>query len=96
MKCPICQEDLPDGSRFCNRCGRYLQTEPVCSKCQHRNPVDSAFGLQCGQPLTDARAPPTVTSSPPTAILTSFANGRYRVKSAQAVLAMPFHQRAGR
>ncbi len=80
MKCPNCQSDLPDGSKFCNRCGRSLQTELVCSKCQHRNPADSVFCLQCGQPLTATQAPLTVTASSTTAIPTAFANGRYQVK----------------
>ena len=82
MKCPKCQTENPDGSRFCKGCGHSLQTELVCSHCHHTNALDARFCNGCGQPLTSAQFASTPSPTPPPSypLPTSFANGRYQVK----------------
>jgi tetratricopeptide (TPR) repeat protein len=86
MNCPSCQTELPDNARFCNRCGKSLQTELVCNQCQHHNPSDSSFCLQCGQPLSETHEPfqadsvPERPAPPSTPTSASFAGGRYQVQ----------------
>jgi class 3 adenylate cyclase len=55
MVCTQCQQQNPDGARFCNGCGGRLQS--VCSGCGQANPPGSRFCNTCGQPLADAAAP---------------------------------------
>jgi archaellum biogenesis ATPase FlaH len=75
MKCPKCQAELPDNAKFCGVCGRSLKAERVCSRCGQVNPHDFQFCLQCGHNLTEL-----VSTPPPAAEPTSFANRRYEVK----------------
>jgi tetratricopeptide (TPR) repeat protein/archaellum biogenesis ATPase FlaH len=77
MKCPHCQAELPDNSKFCGVCGRSLSTEVKCSKCGHVNPADYKYCLQCGGALTEKAPEP---AGPPTTQPASFAGGRYQVK----------------
>jgi class 3 adenylate cyclase/tetratricopeptide (TPR) repeat protein len=49
MKCPECQIELPEGSKFCNECGKKL--EVGCPECGKANPPASKFCLKCGQDL---------------------------------------------
>ncbi len=56
MICPQCQTELPDDARFCNECGRKL--ESVCSECGKGNPPTSKFCLECGH---DLRTPPAAS-----------------------------------
>jgi hypothetical protein len=58
MKCPACEIELPDGAKFCNKCGRKL--ELICPGCGKSVPPDSNFCLECGHNLTSpaATAPP--------------------------------------
>ncbi len=81
MRCPNCQTENTDPSRFCKGCGRSLQTELVCSHCHHSNALDAKFCNGCGQPLTSAQPSSTPSPAPtPPSLPTSFANGRYQVK----------------
>ena len=82
MKCPNCQTELPDNSKFCGVCGQSLVTERKCPQCGHINPQDYNFCLQCGQPLTEQAPAPKKTKpkKPSTIQPTSFADGRYQVK----------------
>ncbi len=57
MKCPECQIELPNGSKFCKECGKKL--ELICPGCGKSIPPDSKFCLECGHNL----------SSPPAASL---------------------------
>jgi tetratricopeptide (TPR) repeat protein len=75
MKCPKCQAELPDNARFCGVCGESLKGERVCSQCGQVNSQDFQFCLQCGHNLAEL-----VSTPPPFAEPTSFANGRYQVK----------------
>jgi len=55
MQCPKCNNDNPQGSRFCNSCGNQLRASSTCSECGHENPPNSRFCGACGRGL-DARA----------------------------------------
>ena len=55
MKCPDCQTVLPDGSKFCNECGKKL--EVVCPECGKANPLASKFCLECGHSLVPPQEP---------------------------------------
>lgn len=77
MKCPYCQIDNPDGSEFCGECGKPLKKENTCPECGHINPSSFRFCNKCGHllvetPVWKAKAP---------SLLSSFVNGRYKVKS---------------
>jgi acetyl esterase/lipase len=52
MKCPHCQADNPDTSKYCRKCGKSIRVEAVRPKCGHTNLADSTFCNECGQPLT--------------------------------------------
>jgi class 3 adenylate cyclase/tetratricopeptide (TPR) repeat protein len=54
MKCPKCQYEIPEGSRFCNECGSQL--EITCPKCRKANPPGSKFCNGCGQKLEKEEA----------------------------------------
>ena len=88
MRCPSCDQENPDGARFCNSCGAAL--ESACPNCQRTNPAASAFCNGCGQSLSESASPATPDAPPPSATPTpapapalpaSFAAGRYSVKS---------------
>src|SRR5258708_9463133 len=50
MDCPSCKGDIPDGSKFCIRCGASLPL--ACSACGHVNPPQARFCANCGVALT--------------------------------------------
>jgi class 3 adenylate cyclase/tetratricopeptide (TPR) repeat protein len=58
MRCPECQTDNPDDSRFCRECG--ISLEITCPKCSKANLPDSKFCTGCGH---DLRTPPA--AAPP-------------------------------
>ncbi|MDQ1240323.1 MAG: hypothetical protein QG577_2509, partial [Thermodesulfobacteriota bacterium] len=49
MKCPDCHTALPEGSKFCNECGKRL--EVACPECGKANPPESKQCNQCGTSL---------------------------------------------
>ncbi|HJY81248.1 MAG TPA: adenylate/guanylate cyclase domain-containing protein [Candidatus Binatia bacterium] len=50
MHCAACQQENPEGAKFCNACGAKL--EAVCPQCGHANLPGSRFCNECGTPLT--------------------------------------------
>ena len=64
MQCRKCTANLPDGSRFCLKCGEPVSTPApgaatppatgilACSKCGARLPDGAQFCLQCGNPVS--------------------------------------------
>jgi class 3 adenylate cyclase len=55
VNCLSCDQENPEGSRFCNGCGAPLAV--VCGTCEQQNPPGSRFCNNCGAPL--ATEPPT-------------------------------------
>lgn len=58
-RCPICKEEVPAGSMFCNRCGYKLEKDGTvrCSSCGHAIPADSKFCPDCGSRIEDEKNP---------------------------------------
>jgi len=48
-RCPQRGHETPAGARFCNGCGRRLET--VCAGCGQASPPASRLCNRCGQPL---------------------------------------------
>ncbi len=55
MQCSQCQQENPEGARFCNACGARL--ESACPECAHVNPPESRFCNACGHNLSTALSP---------------------------------------
>ena len=84
MSCPTCQQENPQGARYCRECGGSLRSELSCPRCGHPNLSGSNFCNDCGQSLlasaAQSSAPSPTLISSGAAQPTSFANGRYQVK----------------
>lgn len=55
MKCQYCNSNIPNGSKFCNRCGKQIEEinfEVNCPQCHKVIPSDSVFCPFCGIPLS--------------------------------------------
>jgi len=51
MKCPFCQIENPEGTKFCGECGSRLAL--ICPKCGKVNPPTNNFCGGCGSPLAE-------------------------------------------
>lgn len=53
MKCPNCNKEVQDGSKFCNHCGHKFEKENTikCTNCGHMIPADSKFCPDCGEKI---------------------------------------------
>ena len=83
MDCPVCGHHNREGAAFCGSCGASLAREVRCPHCQTINAVANRFCDACGHALASTIADgtsPARHGEPPTQP-TSFANGRYEVKS---------------
>ena len=66
MKCPECQFENPEGSKFCGGCGQIIDL--TCRECGAKNPADNKFCNKCGFDLKSVKEVPyetTQTTSPP-------------------------------
>src|SRR5216683_3264869 len=54
MRCPSCNSENPETTRFCGSCGRPLTKR--CGKCGAENPLQFKFCGECGFALIDAAA----------------------------------------
>ncbi len=75
MKCPFCEADLPENSRYCSRCGRQTETRStagpldgviLCRSCRSANAKGMTTCGSCGATLDPSAvityaSPPTVT-----------------------------------
>jgi class 3 adenylate cyclase/tetratricopeptide (TPR) repeat protein len=61
MRCPRCESDNPDGSKFCIECGMPLR--PRCPRCGADNLPRAKFCGECGMALT-GRTPAPLLSPP--------------------------------
>src|SRR3954454_10501527 len=62
MQCPRCQNEVPEGSKFCNSCGARL--DAACPQCGRGNPPGSRFCTECGQALVAAASPAAISTLP--------------------------------
>jgi class 3 adenylate cyclase/tetratricopeptide (TPR) repeat protein len=66
MKCPECQFENPEGSKFCGGCGERFDL--TCSECGVNNPTGNKFCNECGSdliPVKEVSDQVTETISPP-------------------------------
>jgi class 3 adenylate cyclase/ribosomal protein L40E len=57
MKCPKCQTENPEDSKFCRKCGSSTESGISCPNCGSTHPPDSNFCNKCGHNLTVASEP---------------------------------------
>jgi class 3 adenylate cyclase len=57
MGCLSCGADLPEGSKFCSKCGAAVLQG--CPGCRHGNIAGAKFCAQCGASLRDLVPPDT-------------------------------------
>src|SRR5579864_8873835 len=55
MRCPGCNSENPEATKFCGNCGTPLNNR--CAKCGSENPPQFKFCGECGAPLDAAAAP---------------------------------------
>ena len=60
MKCRYCGNELKNGERFCRRCGKPVETEPVqssrfCSECRAELLPNASFCRSCGAPVNQQK-----------------------------------------
>lgn len=49
MKCPYCQKELPEESKFCSFCGNEIKdNKKICPECQNEENIDAIYCSQCG------------------------------------------------
>ena len=56
MRCPSCNSENPETTKFCGSCGAPL--EAVCPNCGAENPPQFKFCGECGTPLRKPRRSP--------------------------------------
>ncbi|MFC1896673.1 zinc-ribbon domain-containing protein, partial [Thermodesulfobacteriota bacterium] len=58
MKCPKCEFDNPEDSKFCRNCGSSLELDETCPNCGSSHPPGSNFCNKCGHDLTSPEKTP--------------------------------------
>ena len=48
VKCPSCNNDVVQGSKFCNHCGSQLQQVKFCTSCGNKLNLQDKFCSVCG------------------------------------------------
>ncbi|MSQ24169.1 MAG: zinc-ribbon domain-containing protein [Chloroflexi bacterium] len=86
VDCARCGRSNPDDAVFCGECGASLVSAIICSACGRSSPPGTKFCHSCGQPLAASAAAalgdgPVEAPVSERALPTSFAKGRYQVKS---------------
>ena len=56
MQCPSCNANVPEGSKFCGKCGAALPR--ICSSCGHAVLLENSFCPECGTRLVAAKVEP--------------------------------------
>lgn len=52
MKCTKCNNEIPEGSKFCNHCGAKIEmVEGIKCQCGYVNPSDAVYCTECGKKI---------------------------------------------
>ena len=57
MQCPSCNVNVPEGSKFCGKCGNLLPRP--CPTCGHAVPADNQFCSECGTSIAPEKGAAT-------------------------------------
>lgn len=80
MRCSSCNEENPEGVKFCGECGATLGAGAACGSRGTVNPPNVKFCHECGQSLGGSTVSRQATPTPAPALPSSFASGRYQVQ----------------
>lgn len=70
MKCPKCQFENPEGSKFCLECGRKI--ELICPHCDKALLIAAKFCNECGHDLREPRKTPSIDLDKPRSYTPNF------------------------
>ena len=62
MQCKACNATVPEGSKFCQQCGKALPR--ACFSCGHVNLAQAKFCSECGASLNSDKAQVEASSAP--------------------------------
>lgn len=57
MKCPHCNQNHPDGMKYCPETGKLISSNSICSNCGASIPNDSVYCPDCGKPVSIRHSP---------------------------------------
>ncbi|HKV53605.1 MAG TPA: adenylate/guanylate cyclase domain-containing protein, partial [Candidatus Binataceae bacterium] len=85
MRCANCDNENPDGAKFCMECGAALSRQ--CANCGAPNPPGAKFCIECGEAIVQGAARATIREAAPSAR----ARGpeAFRIAASAADSAMP-------
>lgn len=53
MFCAKCNAELPEGAKFCFKCGAKMEDKIICSSCKTELPLGAQFCFNCGNKITN-------------------------------------------
>lgn len=54
MKCPYCQKELPEETKFCSFCGKEIKDDKkICPQCHHEEELEAFYCSECGYNFID-------------------------------------------
>jgi class 3 adenylate cyclase len=76
LQCPGCSVEVPEGNRFCGKCGTALPR--ACPSCGHAVPTENSFCSKCGTSVVAGSAAPARSQTQRTAPTTSIGSAERR------------------
>jgi class 3 adenylate cyclase len=76
LQCPGCSVEVPEGSKFCGKCGTALPR--VCANCGHAVPPENSFCPECGTTIVAGSVAPALPQTQRTAPTTSIGSAAER------------------
>ena len=64
IRCPKCNKELEDGSKFCDACGARIYETIYCPNCGEPTSTEFAFCQKCGAPITEDIEVPADSAAP--------------------------------
>ena len=64
IRCPKCNKELEDGSKFCDACGARIYEAIYCPNCGEPTSTEFAFCQKCGAPITEDIEVPADSAAP--------------------------------